>query len=159
MSSVKIVSADLLNSLSDQAKGLTRLRKNYNFHDSYADPINRMLNAFELNTYCQPHKHEDPDKREVFIVLKGKLGVVIFDDAGNVVQGIVLSPFPGNCGVEIPAGIWHMAVALDPVTVAYEIKDGPYEQPLDKNFAPWAPKEGEPGCSTYLNDVLKRAGF
>jgi cupin fold WbuC family metalloprotein len=159
MSKVTIISAHLLNSLSSQAKALPRLRKNYNFHALYSDPINRMLNAFELQTYCQPHKHEEPDKREVFIVLKGKLGVVIFDDEGNVIQGIQLSPFPGDCGVEIPARVWHMAIALEPGTVAYEIKDGPYEQPLDKNFASWSPREGDSSCENYLAEVMVNAGF
>jgi len=38
-------------------------------------------------------------------------------------------------------------------TVAYELKDGPYQQILDKNFASWAPKEGHPDCDDYLRKL------
>jgi hypothetical protein len=40
--------------------------------------------------------------------------------------------------------------------VAYEVKDGPYIPIIDKNFASWAPKEGDPKCQEYLNEVLRK---
>jgi len=69
LSMQKIASAELLNEVIQKAKNSPRGRMNYNFHDDLVDPINRMLNAFEPGTYIQPHKHENPDKREVFILL------------------------------------------------------------------------------------------
>lgn len=154
-----IISADQLDTLSSEAKLANRMRKNFNYHKLLSDPINRMLNAFEPGTYCQPHKHENPDKREVFIVLKGKLGIVLFNDSGDIREGITLSPYPGNPGIEIPQGVWHMAIALEQGTVAYELKDGPYQPEDDKNFAAWAPKEGDASCAIYLEQVTHNAGF
>lgn len=148
---LKIVNNQLLDELSHNAAQSPRKRLNLNFHEQLSDPINRMLNAFEPGTYVQPHKHENPDKREVFIVLRGSLLMVIFDDSGIPTDFIVLEPQQGNHVIEIPAGVWHSVISLAKGTVVYEIKDGPYIQPLDKNFAPWAPKEGDADCNNYLS--------
>jgi cupin fold WbuC family metalloprotein len=147
---LKIVTSKLLDELSQKAKISPRKRLNHNFHDDLADPINRMLNAFEPGTYIQPHKHENPNKREVFIVLRGSLVVAIFDDSGNPVDFILLDPEKGNYAVEVPPGVWHSVFSLETGTVVYEVKDGPYLQISDKNFASWAPKEGDSGCGDYL---------
>ena len=150
---LKIVSPKLLSELSQKAINSTRRRLNHNFHDDLADPINRMLNALEPGAYLQPHKHENPDKREVFIVLRGSLLVVFFDDSGNPVEFVLLDPVKGTHAVEIPVGAWHTLIALEPGSVVYEVKDGPYLPLSDKNFAAWAPKEGEPDCGEYLEKL------
>ena len=147
---VKIVTNDLLDELSLKAALSQRRRLNLNFHEEFSDPINRMLNAFEPGTYIQPHKHENPDKREVFIVLRGSMLLVIFDDSGTPVDFILLDPQQGTYAVEVPAGVWHSMISLAAGSVVYEIKDGPYNQPQDKNFAAWAPKEGDVECDNYL---------
>ena len=38
--------------------------------------------------------------------------------------------------------------------MAYEIKDGPYNPIDDKNFAPWAPKEGSEDVPEYIERLL-----
>ena len=150
---LKIVSSKLLDELSQKAESSPRKRLNLNFHKDLADPINRMLNAFEPGTYTQPHKHENLDKREVFIVLRGSLVVVIFDDSGNPTDFVLLDPHKGNYAIEIPPGVWHNVISLETGTVVYEIKDGPYQQISDKNFASWAPKEGDPDSDEYLRKL------
>lgn len=145
-----IISNSLLDELSQKAAASKRKRMNLNFHEEYSDPMNRMLNAFEPGTYVQPHKHENPDKREVFIVLRGRLLLVIFDNTGNPVDFVLLDPQQGNHAIEIPPGVWHSVISLASGTVVYEIKDGPYEQSVDKNFASWAPREGDVDCDNYL---------
>jgi len=150
---LKIVTEELLIELSQKARSLPRKRLNLNFHDDLADPINRMLNAFEPGTYIQPHRHENPDKREVFIVLRGSLVVAFFDDSGNPIDFILLDPKHGTYAIEVPPGAWHSVISLETGTVVYEIKDGPYQQITDKNFASWAPKEGHPDCDEYLRKL------
>ena len=150
---LKIVSEKLLNELSQMAISSPRRRVNHNFHDDLADPINRMLNAFEPGTYLQPHKHENPDKREVFIVLRGSLVVVFFDNSGTPTDFVLLDRDKGNYAVEIPVGAWHSLFALESGSVVYEVKDGPYLPLSDKNFASWAPKEGDPECGVYLEQL------
>jgi len=150
---LKIVSKELLDELSQKAADSSRKRINQNFHDDLADPINRMLNAFEPGTYLQPHKHEKPDKREVFIVLRGSLVVIFFDDTGSPSEFVLLDQLNGNHAVEIPVGAWHTLIALQSGSVVYEVKDGPYLPMNDKNFAIWAPKEGDSGCDKYLKTL------
>ena len=153
---MQIVSHELLNEVTQKAKVSLRRRMNHNFHDDLADPINRMLNAFEPGTYIQPHKHENPDKREVFILLRGSLVVVFFDNLGNATDFVLLNRDQGNYAVEIPAGVWHSIVALESGSVVYEVKDGPYLPMNDKNFASWAPKEGDLGCEEYLKNLTNQ---
>lgn len=139
----------------DKAQASPRKRMNYNYHPELSDPLQRMLNAIEPGTYVQPHKHENPDKTEVFMVLKGSMAVLEFDDNGNVIDHIVLDFTKGNYATEIPAGTWHTIISLESGSVAYEIKNGPYVQIEDKNFASWAPKERDPEVQEYLNRLLK----
>ncbi len=155
---VKIIDVGTLELLNVEALKSERLRKNYNYHESFDDPINRMLNAVEPGSYVQPHKHENPDKREVFLLLRGKMAVVFFDNEGNITEHVILDN-EKHFGVEIPPSVWHTIIALKPGTVVYEIKDGPYSPADDKNFASWAPKEGDAECADYINEVLKELDF
>jgi cupin fold WbuC family metalloprotein len=144
----------LLNQVAGEAAASPRQRKNYNFHREYADPLQRLLNVIEPGSYIQPHKHEDPDKVEAFVVLRGRLLVLEFDEAGRVTDSIVLDPSHGTYGAEIPPRTYHMIIALAPGTVVYEIKNGPYSPIDDKNFASWAPKEGDPAAPDFLQRML-----
>jgi cupin fold WbuC family metalloprotein len=153
---VKIVTQKLLNELSQKAANSPRGRMNHNFHDELSDPINRMLNALEPGTYLQPHKHENPDKREVFVLIRGKFVVVFFDNSGHPTEFISLDRESGNYAVEIPVGAWHTVMALESGSVVYEVKDGPYQPLSDKNFASWAPKEGDPDCAEYLAGLMEQ---
>ena len=148
----------LLDMTSEKAKGSPRRRMNHNFHREYSDTLQRMLNAMEPWSYIQPHKHENPDKVEVFFALRGRIVVIEFDDSGNITDHMLLDPIAGNFGAEIPARNFHCIVALDPETVAYEVKDGPYSPVDDKNFAPWAPPEGDPEARNYLEGLLLKTG-
>lgn len=132
---------------------------NYNFHPQPDDRLQRMLNAMEPGTYVQPHKHEDPDKVEAFFCLRGRLLVVEYSPDGNIIDHTVLDNRTGNFGCEIPARTWHSIISLEAGSVAYEVKDGPYDPAVDKNFAPWAPKEGEAGCDEFIQKVLQQTGL
>jgi cupin fold WbuC family metalloprotein len=154
-----IINRQLSSSVSEQAKNSARLRMNYNLHTDYADPINRMLNAFEPGTYVRPHKHESPDKCEVFVILSGKALVVRFEDAGTIIEHAVLDHSQGVYGVEFAAREWHTIISLLSGTVLFEVKQGPYAPISDKNFAPWAPAEGSPEAVSYLDSILAKLGL
>ena len=148
------IDRQLVSKLTGEAKNSSRLRKNLNFHADYADPVNRMLNAFEPGTYVRPHKHESPDKWEVFIILTGKALALRFDDVGSIIDHGILDSARGLYGVEIAPREWHSILSLASGTVLYEIKPGPYVPLDDKNFAPWAPAEGSPEADAYLASVF-----
>lgn len=150
------IDKDFISATSEKAKESDRRRMNYNFHKDASATLQRMLNAMEPDTYIQPHKHENPDKVEAFFVLTGKILLVEFDESGNITDHIILNPKTGNFGGEIPPRTWHTLISLEPGSIAYEVKDGPYDPSIDKNFALWAPAEGDPDCLEYNKMILKR---
>jgi cupin fold WbuC family metalloprotein len=154
-----VINRQLTLSVSEEAQKSPRLRKNYNFHDDYEDPVNRMLNAFEPGTYVRPHKHEEPDKCEIFIILTGKALALQFDASGEIVGHAILDHAQGVYGVEIAPREWHTIISLASGTVLFEVKQGPYVQIIDKNFAPWAPQEGSPQAAEYLASILTKLGI
>jgi cupin fold WbuC family metalloprotein len=156
---MKKVDTILLDTLGRKAGEAVRLRTNLNFHESYDAPVQRMINAMEPGTYLQPHKHENPDKTESFFILRGRLLVVEFDDEGRITDHAILDHDTGMYGVELPPRTWHTVVCLEPGSAAWEVKDGPYIPITDKNFAPWAPKEGDAGTTEYIRDILRQLGI
>jgi hypothetical protein len=44
--------------------------------------------------------------------------------------------------------------ALSETAVCFEVKAGPYDAATDKEFAPWAPREGDPSAPEYLAKLL-----
>jgi cupin fold WbuC family metalloprotein len=146
----------LIEELAGKAEDSKRKRINYNFHKELSDTLQRMLNVMEPGTYIRPHKHEDPDKREAFILLQGRAVVIEFDDNGEITDHVFLDPVLGRFGVEIPERTWHTIIVLEPHSVIYEVKDGPYSSIDDKNFAPWAPEEYTPETKEYNSKLLEK---
>ena len=99
--------------------------------------MHRLINALEPGTYLQPHRHTD--KEETYVVLRGRLLTFFFDDKGNVTERTLLCPDEGVYGLEIPPATWHSVVALEPGTVIFEIKRGPYHPLPVEDYASWAP--------------------
>lgn len=153
------IDESLISQYSYKAKTSKRRRMNLNFHKEDAATLQRMLNAMEPDTYIQPHKHENPDKVEVFFVLRGKIVLIEFDEQGNIIDHILLDPKQGNYGGEIPIGVWHTLISLEEGSVAYEVKDGPYDPTVDKSFATWAPAEGNEDCQEYNRRLLGALGL
>ena len=152
---LKKITSKELEDLQMQAKQSPRKRMNFNFHEYAGDALQRMLHALQPGTYIQPHKHESPDKREVFIILTGRAALIEYDNTGHPIDHILLDIKEGNFGVEIPPSTWHSLIALEEDSVVYEVKDGPYSPADDKNFAAWAPREGDKECAVFLNKIIE----
>ena len=119
-----IINKNLLDQVSEQAKASPRLRMNYNFHQSLEDKCHRFLNAVEPGTVVPIHKH--PTKDESFVILRGKVRVTTHNDDGSVIEDVVLSQESGNYGVDIPKNVWHKLESLEPGSVIFECKEGPF---------------------------------
>ena len=144
-----------ISGIMDEAKKSDRKRKNYNFHKVPEDTLQRMIHGMEPDTYVRPHKHENPDKREAFIILKGTVVMIEFNETGLVQDYIVMNHKSGNFGVEIQPGTWHTLICLEPESVIYEVKDGPYNPSDDKQFAEWAPMEGDPDAKAFNERIIR----
>lgn len=150
MKPVQIINRELLDRVSSQAQVALRRRKNHNFHAAETDPCNRLLNAIEPDSYIQPHCHRDPSKDETIVAVRGRIGMVFFDEQGAVISTTVLAPAGDAIGVNISHGVYHTLVALEPNSVFFEAKAGPYA-PLAPGEKPaWAPAEGDSGVAAYL---------
>lgn len=150
---IRLIDVVLLDEVSAEAKASPRGRKNRNFHSSDEQPGHRLLNAIEPGSYIAPHRHLDPNKDETMVVLRGALGLVVFDDAGRVTLAQKVGAGDtahGAVGVDIPHGTWHTVFALAPDTVFLEAKSGPYLPLTAEERAPWAPAEGAPEAPDYL---------
>ena len=121
---MKIIDKRLLDSVSSDAKESRRLRMNCNFHDSLNAPCQRLLNALEPGTVVPIHRHKHTS--ETYILLRGKLKMMFYNDKKEVIDESILSIEAGNYGIHIPAGVWHSMDVLASGTVIFETKDGPY---------------------------------
>ncbi len=156
---MKIIDEELLNISINKSRASLRKRTNFNFHDTPNDPIQRMLNIIQPYSYIRPHRHINPDKTEVFIILSGRAVVVEFDDNGNILDYFILDIAKKHYGVELSKRSWHTIIALEEDTVVYEIKEGPYIPLEDKDFAEWSPKEGDTITNSYIDELLLRLGL
>jgi cupin fold WbuC family metalloprotein len=139
-----------LERLSQTARDTARRRNNLNFHRDPGEPCQRMLNAIEPGSYVQPHRHLDPAKDETLIVVWGRLGALLFDEAGEVTGSAVLAPGTDAIGIDIPHGVYHCVIALEKGSVFFEAKAGPYLPVAVQERAPWAPDEGDAAVPAYL---------
>ncbi|MDA8160440.1 MAG: WbuC family cupin fold metalloprotein [Desulfobacteraceae bacterium] len=151
---MRVISIELLDNLSGQAGVAPRRRRNLNLHPGDGCRCHRLLNAIEPDSYIRPHRHLDDEKDETFVLLRGRLGIVMFAADGQVTETVLLAPDTGNLGVDIPHGVYHTAVSLASGTVFFEAKAGPY-LPLDQaEQAPWAPADAAPqAVAWYLNQL------
>lgn len=150
---MKLVNDVLLESVIREAKASPRKRKNFNFHTSDESRCNRLLNALDLGTYIRPHRHLDPEKEELMVMLRGKMGMIFFDDAGNVTETALLSAGGPVIGIDIPAGTYHSLVCLESGTIFLEAKAGPYLPLTKAEAAPWAPEEQDTATASYLSGL------
>ena len=153
---MKIISQHDLDQLIAEAKSTPRRRKHLNIHADLTEPIQRLFVAFEPGTYVQPHRHPEAGKWEMFVLLKGKAAVVLFDQGGCVLQRQELAEEGANRLIQIPPQQWHTLISLQSGTLLLETKPGPYQALADKDFAKWAPKENTAQVSEFVH-WLERA--
>ncbi|HLH04035.1 MAG TPA: WbuC family cupin fold metalloprotein [Bryobacteraceae bacterium] len=153
---IQFLDSQLFERLIESARHSPRLRINHNFHRSMDDNPHRFLNVMMRGTYVAPHRHLDPPKSESFVILSGEAAFFTFDDAGQVRTCTRLGRDP--LGIDIQPGVWHTIAVLSEYAVCFEVKPGPYSAANDKDFARWAPREGDLQAKEYLQRLVARAG-
>lgn len=119
-----IIDKKLLDNVSTKAKASDRLRMNFNLHDSLDAKAQRLLNALEIGTMLPIHRHRHT--AETYILLRGKIRVMFYNEMGGETESFLLDPLSGNYGVQIPISQWHTLEVLEDDSVIFEVKDGPY---------------------------------
>jgi cupin fold WbuC family metalloprotein len=135
---------------TDIARASERGRTIIRLHE-HDEPVQRMLNALEPESYVRPHRHTRPHKHEVVVALRGSVLVVRFGEEGVPLEGYVVAAAGPAGGIEVPVGAWHTIVSLEPGTVVFEVNSGPYDPATHKEYALWAPPEEDRGAGAqYL---------
>lgn len=154
---IKLFSNSLLNDLSHESILSSRKRLNFNIHTDHADSCQRLFNAIGMDSYIRPHRHSLDPKQECLIAVSGLFGLFIFDDYGQILSinkfgSDLYRKAEKNCaaGVEIPPNAWHTVIALSNSAILFEVKAGPFNPLAAKEFAAWAPEEGEPNSLEYF---------
>ena len=120
-----LITQQLLDSLSAQAKASPRLRMNYDLRNTPADQSQRMLNALEPGTVMPIHRHRNTF--ETVVVLRGKVRWLYYNDKGELTDTILVETDGDIRGLSVPMGQWHSLECLESGSVILETKDGAWE--------------------------------
>lgn len=118
-----LIDNKLIDEVTVKAGDSPRLRMNFNLHDSLDAKAQRLLNVLIPGTILPIHRHRHT--AETYILLRGKMMVVFYNETGAQIERYLLDTTIGNYGVNIPAGQWHTVEVIEPSTI-FEVKDGPY---------------------------------
>ncbi|MDF7807554.1 WbuC family cupin fold metalloprotein [Pontiellaceae bacterium B12219] len=140
----------LIGQAIEQSRQSPRKRIILPLHKAPSALLQRMLNAIQPGSYIRPHRHS-AERAESIVVLRGRLRYLTFSEEGAVFQSLELRP---GEGVDTEGGIWHSFQALEPDTVLFEVKPGPYLAENDKEFAAWAPEEFSPKVEEYMTSLV-----
>lgn len=127
-----IISEEILDKLTAQAKESPRLRMHYDLRTQafdadceWRDSSQRMLNALEMGTVIPVHRHNDTS--ETVICIRGTVEEVFFDNQGRETETFVLRYGSPCCMVQVPRGVYHTCRCLEPGSVIFEAKDRAYD--------------------------------
>lgn len=113
----------------------------------HEETLQRMVNAMHPGTYVTPHLHAN--KPESINILNGRIAVLHFSTIGTVENVHILDAAGPLWIVDIPAKTYHSMIPLRPSAI-FEVTVGPYDPATHKEFADWAPQEGDPKAGDYL---------
>lgn len=123
-----IITKEILDNLTEQAKHNPRLRQAMDLRNSAEDGSQRMLNALEPGTVMLIHRHKGSS--ETCVCIRGHFEEYFYDEKGNLTETIDM--VPGGTVLNIEKGQWHSLRCLESGTILLEAKDGAYH-PLDED--------------------------
>lgn len=101
------------------------LRTQATSDEPWTDMSQRILNVLMPDTVIPIHRHNESS--ETVIICRCKVRAEFYDDNGQKIAEFVLQA-GGECpGVQVPMGVYHTCVCLEPGSVIFEAKDRPYD--------------------------------
>ncbi|CAN5271072.1 WbuC family cupin fold metalloprotein [soil metagenome] len=153
-------SGNIFNLSEDQIeRGLTASRKSSRkriilpIHRKQEAEVQRMINFLQPGTYIRPHKHTMPHASESIVLLLGSIRFFTFDAHGDVLTDHKLRSKPVPDVMDIEPETWHSFLVLERDTIIFECKKGPYDAKTDKEFALWAPEEGDEKAAKFMEEL------
>ena len=151
---LKLLPRALLDELTAKAAASPRARAHHNIHATPADLVQRFLVVAQGDSYFRPHLHTT--RAELALLLRGRIDVLIFDDAGRVLARHAVGAGADSFAYETPPGVWHTLVPAAAGCAFLEIKEGPYDPATAVQFSEWAPAEGDstvPAFRSWLRNA------
>lgn len=146
------VDQHLVATLLKEAEASERKRAFHRFHADN-DMFNRLLIAGISGSYAAPHRHAE--KFEAFAHVQGGVIVAEFTNDGKLANAYDLREMPY---VELGPMIWHTLIYVTERWSVMELALWKEQyNPSDKEFAPWAPKEGDAAAKEYSAQLTKAA--
>ena len=158
---MKIFTSQYFEDFVNEASQSDRLRAHANVHGSYIDQCQKLFNAIQVDSYIRSHRHSLDPKDECLVAIKGLFGFIMFTEQGLIESAILFGSekysekFSIASGLELTSGVWHTVVSLADNSILFEVKKGPFDPTFAKEFAPWAPKEGNKNANSYLMQLKK----
>ena len=117
-----VITKEILDELTEQAKENPRLRQSLDLRNSADDQSQRMLNALEPGTVMPIHRHKGSS--ETCVCIRGHFEEYFYDSEGRLTD--IIDMVPGGVVLNIERGQWHSLKCLESGTVLLEAKDGSY---------------------------------
>jgi cupin fold WbuC family metalloprotein len=139
--------------LKSRAPKTMRRRTRFCAHQKGEDSIHEMLIVLLRGTYIRPHKHLA--KVESFHIVEGAVDVVVFDEAGTIVDIVQMGDYASgrNFYYRISQPAYHTLVLRSDVLVIHETTNGPFHRD-DSIFAPWSPaEEDEAAANAFMKKL------
>lgn len=118
-----IIDSNLLNEITDSAQKSPLLHSLIDLNKGIISTFQRLINVLLPGTILPIHRHRHT--AETYVLLRGKIFVVFYDDIGAQIERYLLDPTIGNYGMQIPKDQWHTVEVIEPSAI-FEVKDGPY---------------------------------
>jgi cupin fold WbuC family metalloprotein len=145
---VRLLSRALLDELAAKAALSPRRRAHLNIHATAADLVQRFVVVALADAYFRPHRHAS--KSELAVLLRGRVDVLTFDEAGTVTARYTVGDDTASMAYETPERTWHTLVPGPAGCAFFEVKEGPYDAATATEFAAWAPAEGDAAVPGFL---------
>jgi cupin fold WbuC family metalloprotein len=142
--------------LKRQASLNDRKRARICAHRSNEDALHEMIIAIDHRSYIHPHRHLQ--KSESFHIVEGEVDVVLFDDAGNVVDLMQLGDASTGRAFfyRLADSLFHTLLIRSDVLVVHETTNGPFLREATV-LAPFAPAENDVAAASAYVARIKEA--
>ena len=99
--------------------------------------------------FYPPHKHVN--RYDSYFVLRGCLGVIIFNDIGGLKKSYKLSK---GAIYKTPINQYHLTIPISKKVIYHEYRSGTFDRKTNCVFPPWNPKNKKER-SIFKKKILK----
>lgn len=131
-----------MNVLIEEAEKSSRDQSRFCTHVNENDLVHEMLILHKKNMYVRAHKHVN--KMESLHMIEGEMDLVLFDEAGKLVNVIELGDYAsGKCFYyRFNHEVFHSVVIRTEQAIFHEVTKGPFIK-AENEYAIWAPEPSD----------------